>query len=90
VLTRHGREAADGVRFLIGDLATGEGIDVAVDGVAAIVDCVTSTKGDVDATRNLARARGGPPEVGGVPDRERASTGTIAAQMGAAARAGLG
>jgi len=31
-----------------------------------------------------------PPDVGGVPDRERASTGTISAQMGGAARAGLG
>jgi uncharacterized protein YbjT (DUF2867 family) len=65
VLTRHSREAADGVQFLAGDLATGEGIDAAVDGVAAIVHCATSTKGDVDATRNLVRAasRAGAPRL---------------------------
>ena len=29
VLTRHGRQAADGVQFLTGDLRTGEGVDPA-------------------------------------------------------------
>jgi uncharacterized protein YbjT (DUF2867 family) len=39
VLTRRSHEAADGVQFLTGDLATGEGIEAAVDGVSAIVHC---------------------------------------------------
>jgi nucleoside-diphosphate-sugar epimerase len=29
VLTRHGRQAADGVQFLTGDLRTGQGVDAA-------------------------------------------------------------
>ena len=56
VLTRRGRESAGDARFLVGDLATGEGIEAAVDGAAAIVHCATSSKGDVDATRNLVQA----------------------------------
>jgi uncharacterized protein YbjT (DUF2867 family) len=56
VLTRHGRQAADGVQFLTGDLHTGEGVDAAVAGVAAIVHCATSSSGDVQATHNLVRA----------------------------------
>jgi nucleoside-diphosphate-sugar epimerase len=53
VLTRHRREATDGIRYRTGDLRTGEGVAAAVDGTAAIVHCATSSKGDVDATRNL-------------------------------------
>src|ERR687885_514792 len=56
VLSRRGRAAKDGIRFLTGDLATGEGIEPAVDGVAAIVHCAGSNKGDADLTRNLVRA----------------------------------
>jgi uncharacterized protein YbjT (DUF2867 family) len=59
VLTRRSRESADGIEFVVGDLATGEGIEAAVDGVAAIVHCATSSRGDVDATRNLVRAASG-------------------------------
>src|SRR5919202_1695604 len=55
VLSRRGHEAADGIRFLTGDLATGEGIEPAVDGVTAIVHCAGSNKGDADLTRNLVR-----------------------------------
>jgi hypothetical protein len=50
---RHRREATDGIRYRTGDLRTGEGVAAAVDGTAAIVHCATSSKGDVDATRNL-------------------------------------
>ena len=50
VLTRRSRESAGDARFVIGDLATGEGIEAAVDGAAAIVHCATCSKGDVDAT----------------------------------------
>jgi uncharacterized protein YbjT (DUF2867 family) len=65
VLTRRSRESADGVEFVVGDLATGERIEAAVGGVAAIVHCATSSRGDVDATRNLVRAasRAGTPHL---------------------------
>src|SRR5215211_2618894 len=56
VLSRRSRAAKDGIRFRTGDLATGEGIEPAVDGVAAIVHCAGSNKGDADLTRNLVRA----------------------------------
>jgi uncharacterized protein YbjT (DUF2867 family) len=65
VLTRHSREATDGIQFLTGDLRSGEGVDAAVDGVAAVVHCATSTKGDVEATRHLVQAasRAGSPHL---------------------------
>lgn len=56
VLTRRVHEAEDGIQFLTGDLATGEGIEPAVDGVVAIVHCAGGPKGDADLTRNLVRA----------------------------------
>jgi uncharacterized protein YbjT (DUF2867 family) len=56
VLGRRSRKAEDGIQFMTGDLVTGEGIDPAVDGVAAIVRCASSNKGDADATQNLMRA----------------------------------
>jgi uncharacterized protein YbjT (DUF2867 family) len=57
VLSRRSHAAKDGgIQFLTGDLATGEGIEPAVEGVAAIVHCAGSNKGDADLTRNLVRA----------------------------------
>src|ERR687894_1916823 len=56
VLSRHSRAAKDGMQFLDGDLATGEGIEPAVDGVETIVHCTGSAKGDEDKARNLVRA----------------------------------
>jgi uncharacterized protein YbjT (DUF2867 family) len=56
VLSRRDREPADGVTFLTGDLIKGEGIEPALDGVAAIVHCASDKKGDDDATRNLVAA----------------------------------
>jgi uncharacterized protein YbjT (DUF2867 family) len=56
VLSRRGGESRDGIQFLTGDLATGEGIEPAADGVAAIVHCAGNAKGDADLTRNLVRA----------------------------------
>jgi uncharacterized protein YbjT (DUF2867 family) len=56
VLSRRGGESRDGVQFLTGDLATGEGIEAAADGVAAIVHCAGNAKGDAGLTRNLVRA----------------------------------
>jgi uncharacterized protein YbjT (DUF2867 family) len=65
VLTRHSRGDEDGVQFLTGDLATGEGIEQAVDGVATIVHCAGSSKGDEDKARTLVRAasRAGAPHL---------------------------
>lgn len=61
VLSRSSQESGNGVEFVTGDLATGEGIEAAVNGVAMIVHCAGSPKGDEDKTRNLVRAasRGG-------------------------------
>jgi uncharacterized protein YbjT (DUF2867 family) len=56
VLSRHHREAADGIEFVTGDLATGEGIEPAVAGAETIVHCAGSARGDEDKARNLVRA----------------------------------
>src|SRR5215207_4920503 len=59
VLSRRSREAEDGIRFLSGDLATGEGIKAAVEGVETIVHLAGtagSAKGDEDKARNLVRS----------------------------------
>src|SRR6266498_17072 len=65
VLTRGSRADEYGVQFVTGDLATGEGIELAVDEVATIVHCAGSSKGDEDKTRNLVRAasRAGAPHL---------------------------
>ncbi len=56
VLSRHSREAADGVEFVAADLTTGEGVETAVDGVETIMHLAGSNKGDDDKARNLVRA----------------------------------
>jgi len=56
VLSRRSHEPGDGIEFMVGDLATGEGVDAAVHGVGTIVHCAGSTKGDEDKARNLVRA----------------------------------
>ena len=56
VLSRRGRERGEGIEFLAGDLATGAGIDAAVEGAEIIVHCAGSTKGDEDKARHLGRA----------------------------------
>lgn len=56
VLSRRHHEAADGIGFVTGDLATGEGIESAVDGAGTIVHCAGSSKGDKDKARNLVGA----------------------------------
>ena len=58
VLSRHPREAAEGIEFAVGDLDTGRGIDAAVAGAEVIVHCAGSQKGDGDKTRTLVRAAG--------------------------------
>jgi uncharacterized protein YbjT (DUF2867 family) len=56
VLSRRAHEAADGIGYVTGDLATGEGIEAAVDGAEIIVHCAGGSKGDEDKARNLVRA----------------------------------
>ena len=56
VLSRHPREAAEGVEFAVGDLDTGAGIDAAVAGAEVIVHCAGGRKGDEDKARTLVRA----------------------------------
>jgi uncharacterized protein YbjT (DUF2867 family) len=56
VLSRRSREAGEGIEFVTGDLATGEGIEAAVEGAEIIVHCAGSSKGDEDKAQNLARA----------------------------------
>ncbi len=56
VLSRHTREAADGIEYVTGDLLKDEGIQAAVDGAGIIVHCAGGRKGDDEATRNLVRA----------------------------------
>jgi uncharacterized protein YbjT (DUF2867 family) len=56
VLSRRGHDSGAGIEFVTGDLATGEGIDAAVDGVGTIVHCAGGAKGDEDKARNLVRA----------------------------------
>jgi uncharacterized protein YbjT (DUF2867 family) len=56
VLSRRSREAGEGIEFVTGDLAAGEGIDAAVEGAEIIVHCAGSSKGDEHKTRHLVRA----------------------------------
>lgn len=56
VLSRRQHEDTEGIRFVMGDLAVGGGIDTAVEGVAVVVHCAGSNKGDGDKARNLVRA----------------------------------
>lgn len=65
VLSRRHHEAADGIEFVTGDLATGAGTEAAVDGAGTIVHLAGSPKGNEDETRNLVRAasRAGTPHL---------------------------
>jgi uncharacterized protein YbjT (DUF2867 family) len=58
VLSRHSHNAEEGIEieYVIGDLATGEGIEAAVDGAELIVHLAGSNKGDEDKARHLVSA----------------------------------
>jgi uncharacterized protein YbjT (DUF2867 family) len=56
VLSRHGRADEDGIRYLTGDLATGEGVEPAVDGVETIIHCAGTARGDQVKARHLVEA----------------------------------
>jgi Predicted nucleoside-diphosphate-sugar epimerases len=55
VLSRHPHVAEAGVEYLTGDLATGQGIEAAVNGAEIIVHCAGGAKGDDVKARNLVR-----------------------------------
>jgi uncharacterized protein YbjT (DUF2867 family) len=55
VLSR-GVHEVEGIEFVTGDLATGEGVEQAVVGIDVIVHCAGSAKGDEDKARHLVRA----------------------------------
>ena len=59
VLSRGSHADEEGIEFVTGDLATGEGITAAVDGSEIIVHCAGSTKGDEDKARHLVTAASG-------------------------------
>ena len=59
VLSRGRHEAAGGIEFVTGDLATGEGIEAAVEGAEIVVHCAGSSKGDEVKARNLIQAASG-------------------------------
>jgi uncharacterized protein YbjT (DUF2867 family) len=59
VLSRRTHEAVDGIEYMVGDLATGEGIEAAVAGAGTVVHCAGSSKGDGDKALNLVRAASG-------------------------------
>jgi uncharacterized protein YbjT (DUF2867 family) len=56
VLSRRSHEAADGIEFVTGDLARGQGMEAAVEGAEVIVFCAGSRTGEDLLIRNLMRA----------------------------------
>ena len=56
VLSRQSHDGPEGIEVVTGDLATGEGIDAAVEGAEIIVHLAGDKKGDEDKAQNLVRA----------------------------------
>jgi uncharacterized protein YbjT (DUF2867 family) len=56
VLSRSSQETQDGIELVSGDLATGAGIDAAVQGAEIIVHLAGTTKGDEEKAANLVSA----------------------------------
>ncbi|HSK95501.1 MAG TPA: NAD-dependent epimerase/dehydratase family protein, partial [Euzebyales bacterium] len=46
VLSRRDHKDGEGIEFVTGDVATGEGVDAAVQGTEIVVHCAGSGKGD--------------------------------------------
>jgi uncharacterized protein YbjT (DUF2867 family) len=59
VLSRHPHEPEPGVEYVVGDLATGQGIHAAVNGAEIILHLAGDAKGDDVKARNLVRAASG-------------------------------
>jgi uncharacterized protein YbjT (DUF2867 family) len=56
VLSRNDHPSADGIAYVSGDLASGAGIQAALDGAETVLHCAGSAKGDADKTRHLVQA----------------------------------
>jgi uncharacterized protein YbjT (DUF2867 family) len=56
ILSRRSHEPANAIEFMVGAVATGAGLDRAVDGVGTIVHLAGSASGDEEKARNLVRA----------------------------------
>jgi uncharacterized protein YbjT (DUF2867 family) len=56
VLSRRAQPASEGTEFAVGDLATGVGVERAVEGVTTIIHCAGSAKGDDVKARTLVNA----------------------------------
>ncbi len=56
VISRSPQDGADGVEFVVGDLATGDGVAAAVRGIDVVVHCAGTAKGDELKTDTLLRA----------------------------------
>jgi uncharacterized protein YbjT (DUF2867 family) len=56
VLSRGGHPSTDGIRFVLGDLTAGTGLEAAVAGVSTVVHCAGTSGGDEKMTRNLVQA----------------------------------
>lgn len=65
VMSRKPHPASDGVEYMVGDLATGEGVDAAVAGVRTIVHCAGTGRGDGEKAQRLvgAASRVGAPHI---------------------------
>ena len=56
VLSRQGRDGGGDIEFLSGDLASGVGVQAAVQGAEIIIHCAGTKKGDEDKARHLVQA----------------------------------
>jgi uncharacterized protein YbjT (DUF2867 family) len=56
VLSRHGREGGGDIEFLTGDLASGVGVQAAVQGAEIVVHCAGTKQGDEVKARRLVQA----------------------------------
>jgi len=65
VLTRHPSDGGDGVEHVAGNLSTGAGLEPAMAGVATVVNCAGSARGDEEMAVKLVRAmaRAGKPHL---------------------------
>jgi uncharacterized protein YbjT (DUF2867 family) len=65
VLSRSSGEPREGIELVTGDLATGDGIEAAVQGAEIVIHLAGSTKGDEDKALSLVRAasRAGAPHL---------------------------
>lgn len=56
VLSRNSHEAGEGIEYVAGDLATGEGVKAVVEGAEIVIHCAGSAKGDEEKARHLVQA----------------------------------